>query len=276
MTMSLNLSLLQSKTKPIIVIIGGTSGVGLALAKEHQKLGWQVVVVGSNLEKIEALRTAHPDLHIYQCDITDIGSRIALLSQLEDLAFTRLIYCAGWYLNERVHQLDKVDSARMLAINLQAFHAVFDWASRQLMAKSTTEPAKNDCSQQVIQPALICLSSMAGVVNYPYASLYAKCKRAMIATASAYRLALAPFGIQVNCMAMGYVNTQTLRDLNYGDASHKPFIMEEHDAVAHIMQAISSNDELAIFPKKMRFLTHALNKLPSPVLNWAMRQKLDK
>jgi len=38
--------------KPHIIVVGGTSGLGLALALHHQALGWQVSVVGHSMEKL--------------------------------------------------------------------------------------------------------------------------------------------------------------------------------------------------------------------------------
>ena len=35
-----------------IIVFGGTSGLGLALALHHQALGWQVSVVGHSMEKL--------------------------------------------------------------------------------------------------------------------------------------------------------------------------------------------------------------------------------
>lgn len=269
--------------KPCVIIIGGTSGIGLALALEHLRLGWDVIVVGRSMEKINFLNKQYPMLTTIQNDISKPNHRQKLFQQLNEQfnaqPFERLIYCAGWYLNERVTTLNQANSAHSLSVNLQAFHYIFAWASEHLKQQTYDNEYKSQrySDQYPSQkPALICLSSIAGVLDYPYASLYAKCKRAMIATASAYRLALVPFNIQVNCIALGYVNTQALRDLNDGDASHKPFIMDEKMAVRHIMHAINNDVELAIFPKRMRYLTNILNNLPSPLLNVIMRRKLDK
>ena len=38
-----------------IIIIGGTSGIGLALADWHLHQSWQVTVIGRNAEKIAKL-----------------------------------------------------------------------------------------------------------------------------------------------------------------------------------------------------------------------------
>ena len=204
--------------------------------------------------------------------------REKLLQQLSEVDFQRLIYSAGSYFNERIHTLDCDQSDQMLAINLQAFEHIFCWASAQLKRQVKKQPVTCSATHTVSDAklGLICIASIAGVLDYPYASLYAKSKRAMIATASAYRCALQPYSIQVTCIASGYVDTQALRDLNQGDASHKPFIMSTEDAVDKIMQAIREDTELAIFPWPMRYITRILNRLPKPVLHRILRNKLDR
>ena len=267
--------LMQSSASqpPHIIIVGGTSGIGLALALQHQKLGWQVTIVGSNENKITKLNLEHPDIRTYRCDLTDLIQRQRLMTELSKVRFERLIYSAGSYTNERVHTLNQVDSEQILAINLQAFQDIFSWASQQL--KSQALEGDNQLAY-VDKLSLICIASIAGTLDYPYTSLYAKSKRAMIATSSAYRTALTPFQIQVTCIASGYIDTQALRDLNNGDASHKPFIISIDKAVSHIMQAIDNNVELGVFPRPMRYIVRALNHLPKPLLNRLLRAKVDK
>ena len=260
---------------PHIIVVGGTSGLGLALALHHQQLGWQVSVVGQSALKISDINSQYPNITTYNCDLTHSLQTQKLLDSLSDTSFQRLIYSAGSYTNERVHQLNQADSDKMLAINLQAFEQVFRWASGQLKYQSKLQNQSLDFAG-ISRPSLICIASIAGTMDYPYASLYAKSKRAMIATASAYRAALAPYHIQVNCIASGYIDTQALRDLNDGDASHKPFIMSTQTTVEHIMRAIDNDVELAVFPRTMRYITGALNHLPKPLLNWILRNKLDK
>ena len=271
---------------PNIIVVGGTSGIGLALAMHHLQLGWQVSVVGSSVAKIERINSQYPTIKTYACDLTDDTQIKNLLERLSSVRFDRLVYSAGSYLNERMHHLNQADSNKMLAINLQAFEQVFSWASNQLKQQSQSlDVTNNNIANNIItnniitnniRPSLICMASIAGTMDYPYASLYAKSKRAMIATASAYRLALDPYDIQVTCIASGYIDTQALRDLNNGDASHKPFIMSLQTAVVEIMQAIDNDIELAVFPRSMRYITRTLNHLPKLLLNWILRSKLDK
>ena len=270
-----------------IIIIGGTSGIGLALAQAHLADGWQVCVVGHSSHKIKEINQLYPQIQTVYCDLTNRRERNELFKQLENdqlqskqlpfkqvsskqvssKQFSRLIYCAGWYINERVSTLDRQSSDQMLAINLQAFQETFSWASEQLKSYKAAHQ----------QPAeLITIASIAGLLDYPYSSLYAQSKRAMMSTASAYRTALASYDIDVITIAPGYINTAMLRSLNDGDASHKPFIISEKQAVGHILKAITDNTALSVFPIKMKFLVKGLSLLPKPILGWLMLKNLDK
>lgn len=249
---------------PHIIIIGATSGIGLALATSHLHNGWQVTIVGSNADKIvklqETLQPQYTDLlAIYQCDISNPHELQALFSTLEKTPFNQLVYSAGWYLNERKLTLSHADSNKMLAVNLQAFNQVFYWASEQL------KPSK------VTNKKLVCIASVAGLLDYPDASLYAKCKNAMIATSQAYAMGLKPFGIDVICIASGYVDTQQLKRLNDGDTSHKPFVISENQAIQEIHYAIDNNLVVHCFPKPIKRLVSLLGCLPKSWLNKAMR-----
>ena len=247
-----------------VVIVGGTSGIGLALAKTHLAQNWQVTVIGSNREKIAALPhslSEHTAFTAIICDITDSKQRAELLNQLASAIFNRLIYCAGKYHSERQHTLSRVETQAILGVNLQAFQSIFDWAGEYLQKSSAKEKH------------LMAIASVAGLLDFKDASLYAKCKRAMIATCDAYRMGLEPFDIQVTCIASGYVDTAQLRTLNGGNASNKPYLVSVEQAVTEIHHAIEHNIGLHIFPKPMARTVALLSMLPKPLLNTVMRMQ---
>ena len=94
------------------------------------------------------------------------------------------------------------------------------------------------------------------------ASVYAASKRSVLGLCDTWRKALAPFGIPVTALVPGYVDTQRLRSLNGGDASHKPFLMAEDEAARRMLAAVDAGRPVCAFPWQMRVLVRLLNLLP--------------
>jgi NADP-dependent 3-hydroxy acid dehydrogenase YdfG len=237
-----------------VLIIGGTSGIGWALAEHYLQAGHEVAVSGRDITKVkpEASKN-HPKLILYQFDIAD---RVALISAIQDFSNSRidlLIVSAGFYFNDRHHRLDEATSLRMLQTNVSGLSHAFEIAGEIMLQQKSGH--------------LAAISSMAGLLkDYPGASLYSATKRSVIDICATYRKALAPFSIAVTTIIPGYINTEKLRQLNNGDASHKPFLLSEQQAVSRIVKAIAQRDELCVFPWQMHWLIRLLNVLPKQLL----------
>jgi NAD(P)-dependent dehydrogenase (short-subunit alcohol dehydrogenase family) len=65
-----------------VVVIGGSEGIGLAVAKAALRLGARVLAVARTGAKLEAARAAVPGLEIAVADINDSASIAAIFSQL--------------------------------------------------------------------------------------------------------------------------------------------------------------------------------------------------
>ncbi|MBC8155135.1 MAG: SDR family NAD(P)-dependent oxidoreductase [Bacteroidetes bacterium] len=61
-----------------ILITGGATGIGLALAAAFLQKGNTVVVCGRRLSKLQEAKAAYPGLHIRQCDVSNATDRTAL------------------------------------------------------------------------------------------------------------------------------------------------------------------------------------------------------
>lgn len=114
----------QGDSVQVVLITGGTSGIGLSLAETYLARGAAVAVCGRSLAPLERFRRSHPDALAIQADVTDVVARIAMLDAITD-RFGRLdvlINNAGTF-NERNFADDR-DATRGLeqeiAINLTA------------------------------------------------------------------------------------------------------------------------------------------------------------
>ncbi|PRC93672.1 SDR family NAD(P)-dependent oxidoreductase [Solimicrobium silvestre] len=235
-----------------IMIIGGTSGIGWALAEHYLRDGHNVMVCGRDLQRL----TSDHHYPMLSCTQLDIADNVALAKAIEVFAeesLDLLIVSAGFYFNDRHQTLDAATTLRMLQTNVSGLNTAFELAAEHMLSKKNGH--------------LVAISSVAGLLkDYPGASLYSACKRSVLSLCETYRIALAPFSIAVTAIVPGYVDTEKLRQLNDGDASHKPFILTEEKAVEYIVDAIHRRLAISIFPWQMRWLIKLFNYLPSQLL----------
>ncbi len=66
-----------------ILITGGGSGIGLALAKEFIQRDNRVIICGRNLEKLKAVKLKSPSIEIIQCDVSNENSVAALVQKIK-------------------------------------------------------------------------------------------------------------------------------------------------------------------------------------------------
>ncbi|WP_242098138.1 SDR family NAD(P)-dependent oxidoreductase [Sphingomonas sp. CROZ-RG-20F-R02-07] len=109
---------LKGKT---ILITGGSSGIGLELAKRLLERGNVVMVTGRDQEKLDAARKAAPGLHVFQSEASDPAAIIALRDAVlaKFAALDVLVNNAGIMRNLNLNQeRDLLDVTREIETNL--------------------------------------------------------------------------------------------------------------------------------------------------------------
>jgi uncharacterized oxidoreductase len=106
-----------------VLITGGSTGIGLALAKRFLQSGSDVIVCGRREQVLQEARAAHPGLGIHVCDVSNEQDRVALFkSAVADRPrLNVLVNNAG--IQHRRDLTDATDWARTrqeIAINLDA------------------------------------------------------------------------------------------------------------------------------------------------------------
>lgn len=94
-----------------VLITGGTSGIGMELAKQLSVRGNTVIVTGRDLQKLETARKAVPGIHVFQSDVSDPASIELLYTTVSDRfpMLDTLVNNAGAMRNiklDRQHQLN--------------------------------------------------------------------------------------------------------------------------------------------------------------------------
>ncbi len=182
----------------VVVVTGASMGIGEAIVHRFLREGASVVLASRDPERIEAARqrTGQPERTLaVACDVTARPQVEALLAASVE-RFGRIdiwVNNAGFGLIDSVGRMDMAACRRMFDTNL--FGAI-------------------EC-MQVITPlfkqqrsgAIINISSMAGIVTVPYMSAYGATKHALNCISRGARLELAPYGVHVNTVCPGYVQT---------------------------------------------------------------------
>ncbi|GJJ03300.1 3-oxoacyl-ACP reductase [Duganella rhizosphaerae] len=233
-----------------VMIIGGTSGIGLGLAQHYWRQGARVAICGRHPNKLDGLPLLGEErISVHACDIADRAAVARTVAVVAADGLDLLIVTAGQYTDAAGIARDPASTLPVLRVNVGGLDHAFSAAAEAMMARG--------------QGQLVAVASIAGLQqDYPGGSLYSASKRAAIAICDAYRKALAPFGVDVTVIVPGYVDTARLRELNNGDASGKPFLMSEQEAVQRIAAAIARRDERCVFPWQMHVLVGIFNRLP--------------
>ncbi len=61
----------MKQSKQIVLITGGSSGIGLALAEKFKENDNTVIITGRNLSKLETVQKDFPKIQIFQSDVTN-------------------------------------------------------------------------------------------------------------------------------------------------------------------------------------------------------------
>lgn len=188
----------MSSSKPLALVTGGASGMGLATVEKLARDGFSVVMVDRAAEQAareEArLRAAGLDVQARVLDLTDEAAVRALVQALPPIS--ALVNNAGVFDERRFMEVTSEDFRRAYEVNLIAAATLTQEVVRRMPDGGR----------------IVNIASRAylGARNHPH---YVASKAAIVGYTRASAMELAPRGILVNAIAPGLIDTPILRAL---------------------------------------------------------------
>jgi short-subunit dehydrogenase len=229
-----------------VFITGGTTGMGMDLAKHYLKLGWKVGICGRERVKFDQNFEAHRDnVTFYQVDVSnrmDLKNAIADFSK--SIGLDLLIAAAGIGYKFKTKIPDFEYSYKMIHVNLLGVMYAFEAALEVMVPRSKGQ--------------LVAISSIAGFNGLPGVSAYSASKSAVLKYCESLHLDLRQFNIGVTAICPGFVDTP----LTQGNHHPMPFLMKSEKAARLMARAIEKNKMVYTFPFIFGLVVRLLSMLP--------------
>jgi NAD(P)-dependent dehydrogenase (short-subunit alcohol dehydrogenase family) len=197
-------------TGKVALVTGGNSGIGLGMAEGLARAGADVVIWGSNAEKLAAaeavLKACGGRVLAQRCDVSDEAQVERCMAELID-ALGRIDGCfANAGVTQRrapFHELATDEWRRVLAVNLDGAFFTLRAASRHMVARAKAgDPGGR----------LIATSSTAAIHGPAQAEAYGASKGALLPMMRALAVELARFAITANTLLPGWIETDMTAD----------------------------------------------------------------
>ena len=209
------------------IVTGGASGIGLATVERLIAAGWRVGALDRDAAALAKLRGAHGDtVRVGTLDVTDESAADAAVKEMA-AAFGRLdgvVNSAGIGLDKPVLDTSVAEFRKVLDINVTGTFIVSRAAARIMKGQKTG--------------AIVNLASIAGMRGSKGRSAYGASKGAVITLTQVMAVDLARYGIRVNAVAPGPIDTPLVQ------AIHTPAVRRAY--LHHVpMRRYGTGDEIA-------------------------------
>ncbi len=215
-------------THKTVLITGGTSGIGLALAALLLQRGNTVLVTGRDPAKLAAVERALPSVHAFASDVTDPDAIAALHARVL-AAFPTLdvlVNNAGIMRNlDLTRDRTLTDVTREIDVDLSGPVRMV----QQFLPHLTTRD----------EALIVNVSSGLAFIPYPLSPVYSAAKAALHAYTAVLRVQLAGTGVRVVELAPPPVETPLFRG-EFAEATRGQQAMAPATLAAHAVAGIEA------------------------------------
>ena len=193
--------------KSVVIITGGAGSIGRVFVRDLLILKAIVCVIDINLQLLQSLKLEHPEVHIYECDVTDFNAMREVIKLISD-EFERidvLINNSGIIHSEplvsfsdsglKIHTVEAWSN--VLNNNLNSVFYASALVAERMISKRTKGLIINISS-----------ISAAGIAGQ---TAYSASKAAVNALSYTWSKELGVFGIRAVSIAPGFLDTDSTR-----------------------------------------------------------------
>jgi len=193
----------------VAFITGASGGLGAQFARTLADAGAAVVLASRRIDRLKELRAqiegSGGDAHVVALDVTDHDSIKSAVAQAETEVgpIDILVNNSGVSTTQRLQDVDQDDYDYVFDTNVKgAFFVAQEVGKRMLARAKGAEPGT------FIGGRIVNIASMAGLRVLPQIGVYCMSKAAVVHMTRAMALEWGRFGINVNAICPGYIDTE--------------------------------------------------------------------
>ncbi|MDP9044448.1 MAG: SDR family oxidoreductase [Pseudomonadota bacterium] len=193
----------------VALVTGASSGLGAQFAKTLAKAGAGVVLAGRRVERLKALRAdiqaEGGDAHVVALDVTDHDSIKAAVAHAETEVGTLdiLVNNSGVGRTQSLTDVEEDDYDYIFGTNTKGAFFVAQEVGKRMIAR-----AKGAAPGTFTGGRIVNIASIAGLKAVSRIGVYAMSKAAVIHMTRVMALEWGRYGINVNAICPGYIDTE--------------------------------------------------------------------
>jgi NAD(P)-dependent dehydrogenase (short-subunit alcohol dehydrogenase family) len=190
----------------VALVTGASGGLGAQFAKTLAAAGAGVVLASRRIEKLKDLRAeieaAGGDAHVVEMDRHSIAAAVAH-AETEMGSIDILVNNSGVSTTQRIQDVTEEDYDFIMNTNVRGAFFVAQEVGKRMLAR-----AKGAAPGSFTGGRIINIASMAGLKVLPQIGVYCMSKAAVIQMTKAFAVEWGKFGINVNAICPGYIDTE--------------------------------------------------------------------
>jgi NAD(P)-dependent dehydrogenase (short-subunit alcohol dehydrogenase family) len=193
----------------VAMVTGASSGLGEQFARALSRAGAGVVLAARRLERLKTLRAELEaeggDAHVVALDVTDVDSIRAAVAHAETEMGTIdiLVNNSGVSTTQKLIDVKPEDFDDVMDVNTRGAFFVAQEVGKRMIARS-----QGSAPGTFIGGRIVNVASMAGLRPLSQIGVYAMSKAAVIHMTKVMALEWGRFGINVNALCPGYIDTE--------------------------------------------------------------------